>query len=346
MTCLRAPLPKVVFESAGRGERQRTRRRLLAAAAASTVAWPAAHSADPVYPSRPISLVVPFAAGGIADLTARVVAEAMSADLGQPIVIDNRPGAGNVVGSTAVANARPDGYTLLLLSNGNAISASLFRKLPYDVERAFSPISTVGFFDLTLLAPPSSRYRTVAELIDDARKRPGKVTIGTISPGSTQHLAAELFKTTAGIDALVVPYKASPAVLGAVRAGEVDVAFEFLGPMLAQIRGGIARALAVTSQARYPGLPDVPAVRETAGLAGYSVASWNGLAAPATTPGPVLERLGAAIRAALARPAVLAKLEALGVRAQAGTPAQLGALLTSEIARWRAVIAAAHIELQ
>jgi tripartite-type tricarboxylate transporter receptor subunit TctC len=321
-----------------------TRRRLLAAAAASPFASTALAAGN--YPSRPITLVVPFAAGGIADLTARVAAEAMARDLGQPVVIDNRPSAGNIVGSAAVAQARADGHALLLLSNGNAVSASLFRRLPYDVEHAFAPISTIGFFDLAVLVDRGARYRTLADLLDDARARPGKLTMATITPGSTQHLAAELFRSTAGIDVLIVPYKASPALLGAVRAREVDVAFEILGPMLAQIRAGVVRPLAVTSQARFPGLADVPAVRETKGLAGYAVSSWNALAAPASTPQAVVERLGKSVHAALAQLAVRTKLDALGVRPLAGSPAELQALLTHEIARWRAVIAAAHIELQ
>ncbi len=302
--------------------------------------------AQAAYPTRPITLIVPFAPGGIADLTARVVAEAMGRDLGQPIVVDNRPSAGNIVGSAAVAQAKPDGYTLLLLSNGNAVSASLFRKLPYDTQHAFAPVSTLGFFDLVVLVNGSARYRTLAELLDETRKRPGKVTIATIAPGSTQNLAAELFKSTAKVDALIVPYKASPAVLGAVRTGEVDVAFEMLGPMLPQIKAGVVRALAVTSNARFPALADVPPVRETAGLGDYAVSSWNALAAPARTPQPVIDRLARAARAAIDAPAVRAKLEQLGVRPAAGTPAELQTLLANEIARWRAVIAAARIEQQ
>jgi tripartite-type tricarboxylate transporter receptor subunit TctC len=298
------------------------------------------------YPVRPITLIVPFAPGGIADLTARVVAEAMARDLGQPIVIDNRPSAGNIVGSAAVAQARPDGYTLLLLSNGNAVSASLFKHLPYEVARAFAPVTTLGFFDLVVLADGGARYRTLADLVADARKRPGRITIATITPGSTQNLAAELFKRTAGIETLIVPYKASPAVLSAVRSGEVDVAFEILGPILPQIKAGVVRALAITSPTRYPGLPDVPPVRDTAGLAGYDVSSWNALAAPAATPEPVIDRLAQAARAAIGSAAVQGKLEALGVRPAAGTPAELRTLLASEITRWRAVIAAAGIEPQ
>jgi len=319
-------------------------RRRLQCTIALLAAQPA--FAEDRYPSRPITLVVPFAAGGIADLTARVVAEAMAQDLQQPIVVDNRPSAGNIVGSTAVAQAKPDGYTLLLMSNGNAVSASLFRKLPFDVNKDFAPVSTLGFFDLVVLANATSQYASLAEVIDAARKQPGRITIGTIAPGSTQNLAAELFKRTAGIDALIVPYKGSPAVLNALRGGEIDVAFEILGPMLPQIRAGAVRALAVTARTRVAPLPDVPAVREAAGLGDYVVASWNALAAPAGTLPEVIDRLARAAREAVASPATRRRLEGLGVRPQAGTPAELRTLLAGEIDRWRAVILAAHIPPQ
>jgi len=316
------------------------RRRLLAAGALAA-ARPAFAAAS--YPNRPIALIVPFAAGGIADLTARIVAEALARDLQQPIVIDNRPSAGNIVGTAAVAKAHPDGYTLLLMSNGNAVSASLFRQLPFDVSKDFAPVSTLGFFDLVLLVDRGSRFAQLGDVLDEARKRPGKLTIGTIAIGSTQNLAAELFKRSAGIDALIVPYRASPAVVSALRAGEVDLAFEILGPLLGQIRAGAVRAVAVTSEARIAALNDVPTVQEATGLKDYVVASWNALAAPAGTPKPIVDRLAASTRAALAAPGTRGRLEALGVRPQAGTPAELQALLTREIGRWRSVILAAHI---
>jgi len=319
------------------------RRRTLGAAALMA-ARPA--FAQDVYPNRPITLIVPFAPGGIADLTARVVAEAMAHDLRQPIVVDNRPSAGNIVGSAAVAQARADGYTLLLMSNGNAVSASLFRKLPFDVNRDFAPVSTLGFFDLVVLANSGSRHTSLAGVLQEARQRPGTLTLGTIALGSTQNLAAELFKRSASIDALIVPYKGSPAVVNALRGGEIDLAFEILGPMLGQIKSGAVRALAVTSQDRLATLKDVPTVREAAGLGDYVVASWNALAAPAGTPGPVIDRLASAARTAIASPATRERLEALGVRPQAGTPAELRALLGSEINRWREVILAAHIPAQ
>lgn len=320
------------------------RRRLLAATAFATAAGQVAASER--YPERPISLVVPFSPGGIANLTARVVAEAMSLDLKQAIVIDNRPSAGNIVGTAAVAQARADGYTLLLMSNGNAVSASLFRKLPFDVNKDFAPVSTLGFFDLVVLANRGSRYPSLAAAVDQARKRPGALTIGTIALGSTQNLAAELFKSSAAIDALIVPYKGSPAVVNALRAGEIDIAFEILGPMLGQIDAGAVHALAVTSRTRLPALKDVPTVQEAAGLRDYVVASWNALAAPTGTPPAIVDRLVRSVRDAIAVPATRKRLEALGVRPQAGTPAELRTLLASEVDRWRAVILAAHIPPQ
>ena len=214
--------------------------------------------AQAVLPERPITLVVPFGPGGIADLTARTVAQAMSASLKQPIVVDNKPSAGSIVGSTAVAQAAPDGYTLLLMSNANAVSASLFKKLPFDVTQAFAPVGLLGVFDLALFVNADSRFKSLAELLADAKARPGKLSIGTIAVGSTQHLSAELFKTRTGIDALIVPYKGTPAVLTALRAGEIDAAFEILGPMLPQVQAKAIRALAVTSDKRFSALPDVP----------------------------------------------------------------------------------------
>jgi len=314
---------------------------VLAALAAGALA--PAWAQAPAFPQRPITLVVPFAPGGVADITARAVAEAMAATLGQAVVVDNRPSAGSIVASSAVAKAAPDGHTLLLMSNSNALSVSLFRKLPYDVLKDFAPITTLGFFDLGLFVPAASPLAGVPDLIARSKAQPGRLTIGTIAVGSTQHLAAELFKATAGIDALVVPYKATPAVLGALQSGEIDVAFEILAPVLPLLAGKRVRALALTGERRNPAWADAPTVHET-GVAGYGVASWNALAAPAGTPAPVIERLQAAAHAALAAPAVQRRLAELGVRAQGGTPAQLRALLASEVQRWAAVIRAAKIE--
>lgn len=297
------------------------------------------------YPSKPVRIIVPFGAGGIADITARTVAQEMSKTLGQQVIVENRPGAGTIPGSDAVAKAAPDGYTLLLMSNGNAVSVGLFKSLPFDAVKDFAPISTMGYFDIALLTANDSRFKTLKELVAYAKANPGKLNIGTISIGSTQNLAAELFKTTAGVDAQIVPFKDTPAVIMALRGKQLDVAVEILGPVLAQISARDVTPLAVMGEARFSGLPDVPTAKE-AGIAGFSVASWNALAAPAKTPPAVLAKLNAAVNAAVSAPDVQKRLSTLGVTARAGAPEQLQSLLAAEIKRWGEVIARAKIEKQ
>jgi tripartite-type tricarboxylate transporter receptor subunit TctC len=314
----------------------------LMALVAGGVAAPLA-SAQTAFPSRPISLLVPFGPGGIADITARAVAEHMTKSLGQPVVVENKPSAGSIVASQAVAKAAPDGHTLLLMSNGNAVSVGLFKKLAYDPVKDFAPVSLLGTFDLGIFAPANSRFATLRDAVAFARANPGKLNVGTIAPGSTQHLSAKLFETVAGVDVLVVPYKGSPAVLTALRSGEIDLAFEIAGPMVPQVQAGAVKALAVTSDKPNPALPGVPTVGQQA-VAGYSVASWNALAAPVGTPPAVIERLNKAAREAIASPDVQGKLGKIGVQVQASSPAELQALLQSEIKRWGDVIRAAKIE--
>ncbi len=317
------------------------RRRTLCALGAAALCGPL--HAQPRFPERPISLLVPFGPGGIADLTARAVAEVMAKSLGQPVVVENRPSAGSIVASQAVATARPDGHTLLLMSNGNAVSVGLFSKLPYDTLKAFAPVSTLGYFDIGIFAAAGGRFATLREALAFAKAHPGKLNVGTVAVGSTQHLAAKLFETVAGLDALVVPYKGSPAVLAALRGGEIDLAFEVVGPMVGQVAAGVVKALAVSSGRRNPALPEVPTVQQ-AGVAGYNVASWNAIAAPAGTPPEVVAQLNRAVREAVASPAVQEKMARLGMRLQGSTPAELQALLGSEIRRWGEVIRAAKIE--
>lgn len=312
----------------------------MVAAGLGAAAWPL--SAQPRFPSRPITLVVPFGAGGVADIVARAVGEQMATTLGAPVVIENKPSAGSIVASQAVASAKPDGHTLLLMSNGNAVSVGLFKRLPYDTEKAFAPISTLGFFDIGLFVAADSRFATLRDLIAHAKAHPGQLNVATITPGSTQHLAARWFEMVSGIDVLTVPYKGSPAVLQALRAGEADLAFEIVAPMVGQVAAGVVRALAVSSSRRNPALPEVPTVQQ-AGLAGYDVSSWNALAAPAGTPPEVIDRLGRAAHDALALPAVRDKLGQLGMRVQASTPAELQSLLGREIRRWGDVIRRAGI---
>ena len=310
-----------------------------------TLAVASAPSLAQTFPTRPVRILVPFAAGGVADITARVLSQKMSEALRQQVLVENRPSAGGIVASEAVAKAEPDGHTLLFITNGNAVSVSLFKSLPYDTVSDFAPVSTVGFFDLVLAVDSASKIGSVRELIAAAKANPNKFNIGTINPGSTQNLAAELFKSMAGVDAQVVPFKATPAVIVALKGNDVQAAFEFLTPVLPQIKGGSLRALAVTSAKRFPGLPDVPTVAES-GVPGYQASSWNGVAAPAKTPRTVIERLNREVSAALADPTVHKRLSDLGVDVRPGTPEALRELLVSEIAKWKVVIERAKIPKQ
>ena len=293
----------------------------------------------------PVRIVVPFGPGGIADLTARAVARGMEAELGTTVVVENKPGAGGVVAGTQVAKARPDGRTLLLVSNGTAVSQALFRTLPFDALEDFAPIGTLAGFPIAIAVRDDSSYRALADLVADARQRPGRLNIGTIAMGSTQHLSAELFKAVAGLDFTVVPFNGTPNLITAVRAGDVDAGFEILGPLRPQVSGKALRLLAVSAARRSPACPEVPTVAE-AGIGDYDVVSWNGLAAPAGIPAPVIERLATAISSALADSDVKRSLTQLGVEPLAETPAALGRRLRDEVTRWRTVIDRAGIERQ
>ena len=301
--------------------------------------------AQPAFPAKALRIVVPFAAGGVGDLTARAVATGLAARLGQPVVIDNRPGAGGVVAADAVARAEPDGHTLFLMSNGTAVTASLFKALPYDTVADFTPISTLGVFDIAVLVPADSPHRTLGQLLVHARAHPGQLNIGSINTGSTQHLAAELFKSSAAIDAQVVPFNGTPALITALRGRQVDVGVEILGPALPQVRAGALRVLAVASEQRSATWPDVPTAVES-GVKGFVAASWNALAAPARTPRAVVDRLQREVVATVATPAVQQQLRALNVEPRTSTPEQAAALLKSDIERWRAVIERAGIPRQ
>jgi len=322
-----------------------SRRQIIASAIALPVAsagslplW-----AQTRFPERPVTIIVPFAAAGIADLTARALAGQMARKLGQPVIVDNRPGAGGISAGQAVATARPDGHTLLLMSNANAVSVGLFRRLPFDTVRDFAPVSTIGFFDLGIFVSAGSRFARLADVVSYARANPGRLNVGTIAIGSTQHLSAKLFETVAGVEFNVVPYRGSPAALTALRSGEVDVVFEILGPMIPHITANVTRPLAVTSSSRNQALPNVPTVTES-GVLGYDVSSWNALAAPAGTPQPIIEQLNQVVRDSLAMPQVRDQLVGLGMRLAPSTPAELQALLGAEIRRWGEVIRVAKIE--
>lgn len=321
-------------------------RRLAMAGALAAIATPWL-AAQGNWPARPIRIVVPFGAGGIADLTARAVGQKLGEQLKQSVVIENKPGAGGVSAGELVARAEPDGHTLLLMSNGTAVSAGMFRKLPFDAQKDFAPVSLLGTFDIALLVPENSRLRTLADLLAHARANPGKLNIATVNVGSTQNLAAELFKTTAGIEAQVVPFNGTPAVITALRSGEVDAAVEILGPVRPQVTAKALRALAVLGDKRPTGMPDIPTAAESGGaFAGMNIASWNALAAPAGTPREVVARLNRELQAALGSADLKKRLADLNVDARASTPEQLATLLASEIRRWSDVIARANIPRQ
>lgn len=297
------------------------------------------------FPAKPVRIVVPFGAGGIADLTARALAARLGEGLRQTVVVENRPGAGGVVAGETVAKAEADGHTLLLMSNATAVSAGLFKVLPFDAQKDFAPIITIGFFDIAVLAAADSRFKTMQDLLAYAREHPGKLNVATINLGSTQHLAAELLKTSAGADFTVVPFNGSPAVLTALRGGQVDAAVEILGPMMGQIAARTVQPLAVMGAKRSAVLPAVPTVAES-GVAGFHAASWNALAAPARTPPPVIALLNREVNKALAQPELRKQLADLNVAPAGGTPEQLRDLLASETKRWAEVIVRAKVPRQ
>ena len=290
-------------------------------------------------------MLVPFGPGGVGDITARVVAQKMTTALGQQVIIDNRPGAGGIVASELVAKAEPDGYTLLLLNNAHAVSMSLFKSLPYDTLRDFAPVSSIATFSLVLLVNPDSPLKSVKDLIATARANPGKLNAGTIQIGATQHLSMELFKSLAGIEWVHVPYTNTGLLLAGLRSNSVQVAFEFIAPVVGQVRAGQFRALAVSTRVRFSGLPDIPTVHES-GVPGFEVISWNGIGVPAKTPKAVIDRLNRAITAALAEADVKQRFQELAVDVRPDTPEGFRNLVASEISKWKKVIEAARIPKQ
>ena len=312
---------------------------LLLGATLATAGW--AQS----FPNKPLRIVVPFGPGGVADITARTVAQKMSQTLGQPVVIENKPGAGGVGASDLVAKSAPDGYTLLLMSNASAVTATMFTKLPYDTAKDFAPISTLGFFDIGVVTATESKFKTMGELLAYAKANPGKLNVGSINTGSTQNLAAELFKTNAGVDMQIVPFNGTPAVVNALRGGQIDVAVEILSPIMGQIKGGALRALAVTDDQRSASLPDVPTTKEV-GLPNYLASSWNALAVPAGTPKDVVACLHREIVAAVKDPEVSKRLRDMNIEPRTSTPEQTQAFLQKEIKRWGDVIVKANVPRQ
>ena len=290
--------------------------------------------------------MVGYGPGGTGDLTVRLVAQKLSDKLGQPFVIENRPGAGGIVASQIAQQATPDGYTLNFIAAGNfAMTPALFKSLPFDPAKDFEMVSMIGSFGFVLAVDAKAQMKDAADFIAQAKANPGKLSIATISVGSAQFLAAEVFKSMAKINVAIIPYKTSADVIRALRAGDVQAIFETIAPVMPQYKAGAVQILGVSEEQRFPGLLSVPTIAESA-LPGYAINGWNGLAVPAKTPRDVIAKLNAEINAAVAQPDIKQKFIDLGVTARGNTPEQMLALLRRDIAWWREVIETAKIEKQ
>ncbi len=297
------------------------------------------------YPSKPVRMVVPFAAGGVVDTTARILVRKLSESLAQPVIVDDRPGAGGNIAADFVAKSAADGYTVLITTHGHAISPGLYRRLPFDAERDFAPISQIASSFLVMVAAPRAQASSVAELLALARANPGRLNFGSTGLGAPPHLVGELFKQTTGIDVVHVAYKGDAPMYQALLASEVDFAFGPLGNAIQHIQSGRLRALGMTGARRSPAIPQVPTMVE-AGVPGFELTGWLGLFAPAATPQAVVQRLYTAMSEAVADPQVRERFPALGYEPVASTPEEFAARFKHDLALYARVIRAAGIPLQ
>jgi tripartite-type tricarboxylate transporter receptor subunit TctC len=317
----------------------------LAATAAAAGLWPAFARAQQNYPSRPVRFILPFAAAGVADITSRLAAEKLGDKLGQRFVVENQPGPGGIAAARAVLSQAPDGHTLGLVTNGTSISAAIYKALPFDPVKEFATISTIGAFDLVFATNVDSEFKTMQDFMKAAREQPGKLNVGTINVGGTQNLAAELLKSSAGLNVQIIPYRGTPDVIVALLRNDVQLMVDFYAPMKPTLEDKKMRAVATTGPQRSPFFTDVPTVAE-AGVAGYEVTSWNGLFAPAGTPAEIISVLNKTIREIVATPEVKQRYAELGIEAKASTPEELKARLAGDINKWAAVIERAGIPKQ
>jgi tripartite-type tricarboxylate transporter receptor subunit TctC len=322
-----------------------TRRAMLLGLGFALGVAPLAEANAQSYPSRPVRVIVPFAAGGVADITIRIVSEKLGEKLGQRFVVENMPGAGGVAAARAAASSAPDGHTLTMLTNGTAISVPLFANLPFDPQKDFVPISTLGTFDFLFVVNADSEFKSLRDLIQRAKEKPGSLNVATISVGSSQHLSSVLFKGEAGVDLVHVPFRTTPDALVSVIRNDSNLLIDTYAAVKSGVEGKQVRAVATSGPNRSAALPDVPTVRE-AGIAGFDVTSWNALFAPKGTPQPVIDTLNSALKEVLSAPDVKARLLDLGIEARSETPAELSERLRSDIEKWRAVIEKAGIPKQ
>ena len=316
---------------------------VVSAITAGLLPLTAAFAQQGTWPERPIRIVVPYGAGGSVDAIGRTLAQELSTRLGQPVVVENRVGAGSNVGSTFVAKAPPDGYTLLLTSPGNAVNVTLFKQMPYDVKTELTQVAVVGRAPGILLVRPDFPANSVRELVAMAKKEPGKLNFGSGGPGSSEHLAGEMFKTHAGIDITHVPYKGGAAVINDILAGQIQVFFTNQANVIGQIKGNLVKVLGVASNQRSVLVPNVPTFAEQ-GYPEQQVSVWWGIAAPAKTPTAILDRLNSEILAAGASPTMRSRLSEMGAESITTTRAQANAFLDEEIVRWGKVVRSSNAQ--
>jgi tripartite-type tricarboxylate transporter receptor subunit TctC len=302
----------------------------IAAPAVSTVAW------SQTYPSRPMHMVVGFAAGGGADIIARLIGQALSERLGQQIIVDNRPGAGTNIGTELVVKAAPDGYTLLLVNSPAAINTTLYDNLSFDFIRDIAPVASIGRVPLVMVVNPSLPAKTIPEFIAYAKANPGKVNMGSGGNGAPDHMSGELFKAMAGVGILHVPYRGVAPAISDLLGGQVQVIFGTMPAVIALVKAGKLRALGVTTATRSDELPDVPSIGEF--VPGYEASQWYGIGAPKSTSAEVIERLNRETNAVLADPKMKARLAELGAAVLSGSPADFGKLIVDETAKWAKVV--------
>ena len=313
--------------------------------AAAALGPPVAAHAQAAYPCRSVRVLVPFAAGGVADITVRIVVEKLGDKLGQRFFVENQPGAGGIAAARSALAAAADGYALAMLTNGTAISVSLFKSFPFDPVKDFAPISTLGYFDWILAVNAASPVRTLPDFLKAATQKPGALNVGTVSVGSSQHLTAELFKSRAGLNFAIVHYRTTPEVVVALLRDDVQLVVDSYAALKSPLTDQKIRVIASSGLARSNILPDVPTVQENR-VSDFEVISWNALFAPAGTPAEVIAILNEGLRASLADPDVKKRLLELGIEAKPSTPEELRSRLQADIPKWSRVIERAGIPKQ
>ncbi len=298
------------------------------------------------YPQQTIRMVVPFGPGGGADIIGRILADAMQEKLGKPVIVENKPGAGGIIGNDIVAKAAPDGYTIGIMTAGQIIAATTRKSMPYDTTTAFAPITQVATASLLIATRPDFPANNVKELVALAKSNPGKLIFASPGFAATQHFAGEMFKQMAGIDLLHVPFKTTPEAINAVLGKQADVIFDTVSALIGHIEGGQLKALAVTGKDRFPAVPSVPPAADSGVLPGYDVTTWYGVFAPKQTPTAVVAKLNRVINDVMEQEQVKKHLIAVGVLVRGSTPEQFGNFMTSEYERWDDVREKAHLPKQ